>query len=236
MLDDAVRRGYIKNTPAEKIKKLKNDGREKGVLTPAKAQEIFDKKNIDALWINKTYYMMNLTAASTGMRMGELQGLQAKHLIDGNILVEQQFNGAVGEITETKNHKSRTIPVSNELFELLNTLVTENPDGFVFSLCPKKSKPLTSQRVRNSLYVALSRVGISREEQRAQNITFHSWRHYFNTMMIRNNVPEQKIRMLTGHSSVAMTEHYTHMDHNDLHEIASIQNQILNFPRTDKVG
>ena len=227
MMGDAVRRGYIKDDPTKRIKPLKKDGKNKGILKQDIACRILDRNNYSQYWANEIQFILNLTAASTGMRMGELQGLQSKHLQNGKLLVEQQYRRGFG-ITDTKTHKSREIPISVELEELIKGIIYDDPESFIFSVCPHKSAPLSDQPIRDALYGALEKAGLSWDEQKEINITF--------TMMIRNHVPEQKIRMITGHSSAAMTEHYTHMDSSDLDEVKAIQNHILNFPQNEKVG
>lgn len=233
MLNDAVRRGILDVSPMKNITKLKDDGRVKGIFSTETVEKLFDSSRQWEIWTKESYYIANLTAAFTGMRIAEILGLQSKNIHDSQIDVENQYVQTQG-LTDTKNHKERTIPIPDFLEKELNKLKTDNPESFLFSNSDVKTTPYTSQSLRLSLYHALERVGISREEQKKQNITFHSWRHYFNTLLLRNNVSEQKIRMMTGHSSAAMTEHYTHLDMTDLNEVKDIQNSILNFPQ--KVG
>lgn len=68
------------------------------------------------------------------------------------------------------------------------------------------------------------RVGMS-----LPNISFHSWRHYFNTIMRSNNISDSKLQRMTGHKSLQMTDHYTHYGLDDLKEIGDIQAKIIPF-------
>jgi hypothetical protein len=45
---------------------------------------------------------------------------------------------------------------------------------------------------------ALDRIGINREERLCRRISPHSWQHYLNTTLRMTNVPDSKIREVTG--------------------------------------
>ena len=73
-------------------------------------------------------------------------------------------------------------------------------------------------------YKALENIGISSEARKERNITFHSWRHFYNSLM-RGKIHDAKLRQLTGHKTLAMTDHYTHFNINDFKDVLSIQEQ-----------
>ncbi len=64
-----------------------------------------------------------------------------------------------------------------------------------------------------------------KKERKHRNITFHSHRHFFNSLLVESRVPLQKIQRLTGHLSTEMTQRYYHSD--DLTDIADIQRKIF---------
>ena len=55
-------------------------------------------------------------------------------------------------------------------------------------------------------------MGIEAVEQTRRGLSFHKWRHCFNTTLRMGNVADAKVRKLTGPKSEAMTELYTHVD------------------------
>jgi integrase len=73
------------------------------------------------------------------------------------------------------------------------------------------------------LYAALERIGVSEYERKARNLTFHSWRHFFNSVMRARAVPAPVLQRVTGHASAEMLERYTHFSHQDFQQIAEIQ-------------
>jgi integrase len=87
-------------------------------------------------------------------------------------------------------------------------------------------RPVNQKEVQECLYAALGMAGIPDTERRQRNITFHSWRHFFNSWM-RGKVPDAKLRRLTGHRTEEMTEHYTHFKREDYNDVAKIQEDLF---------
>lgn len=57
-------------------------------------------------------------------------------------------------------------------------------------------------------------------------LSFHSFRHFFNTQLVANNVEQNKILAVIGHTSVKMTQHYLHLEASDLKQVRKVQNAI----------
>ena len=72
--------------------------------------------------------------------------------------------------------------------------------------------------------MAFERIGISPEERKNRNITFHSWRHFFNTYF-RGRIHDSKLQNLTGHRTDTMTDHYTHFSIEDFRDVMEIQEE-----------
>ncbi len=74
---------------------------------------------------------------------------------------------------------------------------------------------------------ALENIGIPDTERRERNISFHSWRHFFNTLCRVGMVPDSKLQRITGHHTQKMTEHYTHYKIKDFKDVMQIQEEIF---------
>jgi integrase len=74
----------------------------------------------------------------------------------------------------------------------------------------KDGKPLCNGCFRLGLIADLEAIGISAEEQRRRNISFHSLRHSFVTLSRALGVSDFEIQALAGHKSAAMMERYSH--------------------------
>jgi len=62
----------------------------------------------------------------------------------------------------------------------------------------------------------------------SRGLTFHAWRHFFNTMMRAGGVPDAKVKAVTGHKTSAMMDHYTSFRREDYADIIMAQEKFLN--------
>ncbi len=81
MMQEAFRLGYVEKNPTANIFNLRDNYREKGILTLPEVRELFDRDRMEQIWENDLkHYTINLLSASTGMRQGEALGLQRQHV------------------------------------------------------------------------------------------------------------------------------------------------------------
>ena len=98
--------------------------------------------------------------------------------------------------------------------------------GYVFSL-DGGTTPI-KEGIRRILYRAMGRLGISKEERKAHNVVFHSWRYYWNTKLIEAGMSIESVQAITGHKTQQMTEHYSKADGRAFgRQVQSIQERIL---------
>lgn len=228
MMAEAVRRDLIGEDPTKHVLNLKNDSKVRGVFEHETVRKLFDTETKGDLWLNDVYYLGNLLAACTGMRMSEVLGIQLKDLKGGYIYVSKQYNPRYG-FTPTKTKENREIPIPESLEEQLKALSNGNPEDMLFCLGEDKTRPVTQWKMGRSLNRALDKIGIDDEARQQKAYSFHSWRHYFNTIMRSNNISNSKLQSLTGHKSDQMTDHYTHFKHTDFEDVGKIQVKILPF-------
>ncbi|OHD68842.1 MAG: hypothetical protein A2W19_17365 [Spirochaetes bacterium RBG_16_49_21] len=234
ILESAEEQSLIQYVP--KIDRAADNPKQKGILTIEEVKRLFSIQ-----WMSEPAhchpskdqfmgYAGNLLACSTGLRMGELQALTLSdiHLDEGYIYVWRSWDKLFGLNQTTKTGRARNIFIPGMVKDVLSQLVklNPNPESFLFFAEKKPGKPVESKVLIRSLYRALKSIGISEQERRARNITFHSWRHWFNSLLINAKVPLQKIQSLTGHLTAEMTQHYYHLD--DMADVRRIQESIFN--------
>jgi len=228
MLKEAVRLDYLNKNPAEGIKRFRENPKKRSILKIDEVKELFNENKISELWDDLRFYTANLLSATTGMRMGEVQALQVQYVYPGYITVAFNWNYKYG-LKEPKWRSYRNIPIPSKtryyLFELINTSPYPEPDSFVFWGKDCKT-PLDSSQILESLYKALKKIGITDEERKKRNITFHSWRHFYNTIM-RGKIPDAKLRLLTGHRTEEMIDHYTKFQLEDFQDVIEIQEKVF---------
>lgn len=227
MLKEAVRQEYIHDNPASKIKRLKEDPKEKGILTIDEVKALFREENLKKIWnCDLNHYTLNLLSASTGIRMGEIQALQVQHVHENYISVLHSWDRQYG-IKEPKRNSKRNIPVpsktANYLYKIIEASPYQEAEDFVF-FGKNRAYPLRNEVISKALYKALSQIGIPEEQRKERNLTFHSWRFFYNTLL-RGRIPEVKLRRLTGHRSEQMSDWYTRFDYSDYQDVLKIQEE-----------
>ena len=178
----------IDSNPMRRVRMLKESPSRERFIT---AEE--EKKLFAHLTGRRDHIRSVVTIAlNTGMRRGEILGLQWEHV---NFLARTIF------IARSKTGRTRTIPMNDIVFKELMTLKQDaGPKEFVFS------------NARTGVNIDSMKTGWRNACEKAGlvNLRFHDTRHTFATRLRANGVHEWDIRDLLGHASVRMTSVYTH--------------------------
>jgi integrase len=169
--------------------------------------------------------VMNLLAASTGMRQGEIRGLQLQYIHKDFIEVKFSWEDKYG-LKEPKNHSERIVPIPSIVSTKIQKLILGSPYRAPEDLLfygRNNTHPIDKKMVQRTFNKALVNIKITDTQRRDRNVTFHSWRHFFNTLCRVGKVPDSKLQKLTGHKTQAMTEHYTHYKMDDFKDVMKIQ-------------
>lgn len=184
-------------------------------------QEEFEKLQTECVKLinNHTGYNYGLgilIAMHTGMRIGEVSGLQWKHIdLEAKIIRVRQTSSQmyvdghqVNAITSPKSQTSiRDIPMTDSLyFELSRAKSDDN-----IYIISKKTEPVTNRLLRKHYDNLLKKLEIP-------HISFHKLRHNFSTLIQEHGATGNTAKQLLGHSSISMTEHYTHLHQDDTKE------------------
>lgn len=231
---EAQRQGLVAQNPAESVKPVAKASKKRGILTNEEVKEILHPENWSSRWPSWYVYLANLTAALTGLRMGEIQALRWQDLFPENkpdrINVSCSWDRRHG-LKETKTKKDRVVPLPAQLKQLIFKFAVSRPsEAFIFST-DRGETPINEYTLLHSFYEALEKCGITEAERKERNLTFHGWRHFFNTFLRRSGVADSKVQRVTGHSTQQMTENYTHFEIEDFKEISEAQNALLDFQK-----
>ena len=224
MLSEAVRLQIIQLNPASPVGELKEKPKPRGILGLDHMRALFFAERVSEVWGDPRHLCANLLAASTGMRLGEVQGLQVQYVHPGYVSVVHGWNDTYG-LSQPKWNSTREIPiptrVSTSLQSLINHSPYQEPESLV--IWGKDSQhPLTKTTLLAGLRRALKRIGISLEQQKTENLCFHSWRHGLNTLL-RSKVPDEQLRRVTGHKTLAMSDNYDHAGAEHLADVLAVQ-------------
>ena len=163
---------------------------------------------------------MYLTAASTGMRQGELLRLRWRDVdwTAGKVRIRRNFvRGEFG--TPKSKRSSRAVPlatrVAGELDRLFQDSATQGDDDLVFAH-PATGKPIDRSRLLKRFKAALRRAEI-------REVRFHDLRHTFGTRMAAQGGPMRTLQEWMGHRDFATTLIYADFAPNATQEAAWVE-------------
>lgn len=155
---------------------------------------------------------MYLTAAMTGLRIGELQALDWRGVdfVHARIRVRRTWDRKAKTFTTPKSRRSeRAVPmpdvVAGELELLLRAyhpgVVDPDPDSLVFG-DPRTGEPLGWRLMYERLRAALNAAGLD------PAFGFHTLRHSYGTALAGQGVPMRTLQEWMGHKDHQTTQRY----------------------------
>jgi integrase len=145
---------------------------------------------------------MILMALRTGMRQGELKGLQWA-AIDWEtrlVIVRHSYCDREKTIGAPKNNRTRSIPLDADVYEILYR--KRRKTGYVFT--NTKGQPFNHSSLTYHLERICKKAGLRR-------ISWHVLRHTFASHLAMRGVPLNAVQALLGHSTILMTMRYAHV-------------------------
>src|SRR3989344_1951365 len=145
---------------------------------------------------------MILTALRTGMRQGELKGLQWSSIDWQNqsITVRHSRCDYKKALGSPKSNRERHIPIDIDVYEILYK--RKKSTGYVFLDVDKQ--PFDHKRIIRRLTDVCKKADLRR-------ITWHKLRHTFASHLAMRGAPLPVVQMLLGHSTIATTMRYAHV-------------------------
>jgi integrase len=224
ILTEAVKDGLIPHNPSRDVKPLKERPEPRGVLTLGELQRLF---TLDDVWPDDTHFAINLLAAGTGMRMGEIRGLGISAVTEGRIEIIRSWEQGHG-FKEPKCGSCRTLPLCEGISDLLNRFSsTRKPEDLLFYGKRGKAVPVSKSVVEKYFNNGLTRIGISEEERRARRLSFHSYRHTLITILRAAGVLDSKVYYIAGHQPTEIQDRYTHYGPDDINELVDFQRSLF---------
>jgi integrase len=200
ILNKAVEWQAIYANPITKLPTLK--------VTDSKPPRYYTKIELDQIYAAAPYnWHVWRFMANTGLRRGEMLNLQWDHIKDGTILVIST------EQDRTKSGKWRPVPMSAGANQALERFTRDNNK--------KKGKLITE--TPPSLSRAFSRV-LNRSSIIKPHGSLHSLRHTFCSHLVMDGVDLTTVQKLAGHSTIKVTEQYSHLAPDHLKQSTQLLN------------
>jgi integrase len=198
MFKHAVQWGHLDANPVQYVERPRGEDKETDVFTPDEIRRLLDAQE-------EPLRTLLLTAVLTGMRQGELFGLQwedidfVKHLIH---VRRSLWHGTLG--TPKSRRSRRAIDMTPTLEQALQQRSATRRSEFVF--CSERGTPLDADNFRHREFPAALR----RAELR--RIRFHDLRHTYTSLLIAHGAHPKYIQAQLGHASIQTTlDRYGHL-------------------------
>ncbi|MDR3122231.1 MAG: site-specific integrase [Treponema sp.] len=211
MTEWALENNLIFFDPMRGIKPLRIDDNPRDAFMMCEARRMLRAK-----WPHKEAWLFNLVAAATGLREAEIRALRQGTIFPRHLDVATQYQG---KLVPVKTQEARKTPLPARLYGLLAQFLADKE--FVFTMGV------------SSLNSSLNRMMPPdvASQKRDRNLSFHSWRHFFNTYLFSENVSPEKINSVIGHSSGAgtMADAYLHFTPEHYPEVYAAQEKLLDI-------
>lgn len=165
---------------------------------------------------------MIVAALRTGMRQGELKGLQWTSIdwLNRSVAVRHSRSDYTKSLGSPKGNRERHIPLDVDLCEMLDA--RKRSEGYVF--LDESGRPFTHMKVSAALAEVCRRAGLPKTG-------WHTLRHTFASHLAMNGTPLNIVQALLGHASISTTMRYAHVAPSALRAAIELAN-----PRTAGVA
>ncbi len=210
ILQFSVNNCRVQFNPAIGFKKLKNKIDDISFWEEEEASAFleFASKKYPPRSADRWVYVVYLTGLNTGMRAGELWGLQPSDILKSGetIFVKRQFDKVKKDFRPTKGKKARHVPCNMELMRELFELIANQrtaPNAPIFT--GDTGNPIRHEVfVRKYFLPDLAESGVKR-------IRFHDLRHTAFTLMIARGLEVNVVQAIGGHENISTTMMYVHL-------------------------
>ncbi len=182
--------------PTAKVVKPKADNRRTRFLTPEEA----DKLLAALAERSQDVHDMALLSLNGGLRAGEVFALTWPDV---------DFTNHVLTLRDTKSGKTRQVPMTASTRSMLETRrAAASGNALVF---PAETGGRIGQ-ISQTFIKVVNDLGLNDGiEDARQKVVFHTLRHTCASWLVQNGVPLITVGRLLGHSTMAMTERYSHL-------------------------
>jgi integrase len=192
LFNHAISEGYCSANPVKGIKRFKEDGQRKRVLSLKEETRLFAALT----GLQARLRPMALLALGAGLRCGEIVGLRWEDV---------DFNRGTLYLRPaiTKNGEGGELPLNADVHAALKELQAEKSRGRIFAY--------NANAISMQFANLCDRLGLA-------DVTLHVLRHTFASRLIERNVNPLIVKRLMRHKTMAMTDYYTHVSQDQLQQ------------------
>lgn len=219
ILNFAVKQRRIPFNPSSGFKKLPSDQAEMQFWDRREAEDFlrFVNEKYPTSSSERWIFVVYALAINTGLRAGEIWGLQPRDIIDGGeiLFIRRQFDRTIKDFGPTKGKKPRHVPCHSDLaIELQSLIVRMNTRSDQTIFHGVEGRPINHDSFGDRRFDKDVNLWGGRR------IRFHDLRHTATTLMIGNGVDLKTVKEICGHKDIATTMGYTHLLGDNLKNVA----------------
>jgi len=198
-LATAVRWNLLAENPFQGVKQISRPDSPPVFLSRRDFQKLLDV--LEQGWLRD----LIVFAVATGMRRGEMLNLRWEN-VDLTRRVVHIHSSAT---FRTKSGRRRSIPLNDAACVILVSKAGQHPDEFVFT---RHGQAIRANYLQQQFKRAIRKAKLD------DRLHWHSLRHTHASWLVQAGVSLYEVQKLLGHSSPAVTEVYSHLQPETLHE------------------
>lgn len=217
----ARRDGLVtEDSPSKKVKISRFDNKRQRFLSLDEEKDLLNELKER----NPQVHNMTLLSLRTGMRASEIFNLKWGHvdIENGRIL-----------IMDAKGDKSRIAFMTEDIKQILDKQDDDKEhDEYVF-ISPKEDK---YREMPGTFRTAVGTLDLNKGiSDPRQQVCFHTCRHTFASRLAESGVDLYVIKNLLGHSTISLTERYSHLTEGTLQDAVRTLEQSLKQAQPDNL-
>jgi integrase len=183
------------------------------------------------------WHSMIVVGLRTGLRIGELRGLQWADIdFKGSAVhVQRTEPGRAGMTAgSTKGGRGRVVPLTGDARECLQAKLVEakrklgpqwHPAGWIWPMRGNADRAVST----SSCSGAMLRLA---EKAKLTDVGWHTLRHTFGSWLVMRGVPIRAVQELLGHADMKQTQRYAHLSPGFAHHaaVASLDLALVKAP------
>jgi integrase len=186
---------FTGDSPILGVKKLKEDNRRYRFLTEEEA----DKLSSQLMSSDMQLYGISLISLHCGLRAGEIFALKWGDINSSNRTIF---------IRDPKNKRNRTAYMTEKVMDYFSLIASGPADKLVFP----NPKGCQYSQISPLFADTVKALGFNQEiTDRRHKVVFHTLRHTYASWLVQRGVDLYTVKELMGHSTLAMTERYSHL-------------------------
>ena len=182
------------------FKRVREEGNYQVAHVPKKLPDYLDDAEIGEILkissnLDSTTRLLIPLAIFTGLRIGELTNIK---------IIDIDFNNFQLKVVQGKGKKDRYVPLNQYLCSMIRSHIDKRVRGNLF--VKTNETPYTKRALQKKIQKVFVLSKLSK------NLSAHSLRHTFGTLLRRKGMSLDKIQILMGHSKRSTTEIYAHLE------------------------